>query len=65
MRMHSDAIDYKTRIAALSSGMGRFAWSDAIRKLTFSGFFFMINVIQFFLNVFFCRLYYIVGFLSD
>lgn len=65
MRMHSDAIDYKTRIAALSSGMGRFSWSDAIRKLTFSGFFFMINVIQFFLNVFFCRLYYIVGFLSD
>ena len=27
MRMHSDAIDYKTRIAALSSGMGRFSWS--------------------------------------
>lgn len=24
MRMHSDAIDYKTRIAALSSGMGDF-----------------------------------------
>lgn len=65
MRVHSDAIDYKTRIAALSSGMGRFSWRDAIRKLTFSGFFFMINVIQFFLNVFFCRLYYIVGFLSD
>lgn len=34
-------------------------------QLTFSGFFFMINIIQFFLNVFFCRLYYIVGFLSD
>lgn len=28
MHMHSDAIDYKTRIAALSSGMGRFSWSD-------------------------------------
>ena len=28
MRMHSDAIDYKTRIAALSSGMGRFSWSE-------------------------------------
>ena len=26
MRVHSDAIDYKTRIAALSSGMGRFSF---------------------------------------
>lgn len=25
-----------------------------VKKLTFSGFFFMINIIQFFLNVFFC-----------
>ena len=28
MRVHSDALDYKTRIAALSSGMGRFSWSE-------------------------------------
>ena len=28
MRVHSDAIDYKTRIAALSSGIGRFSWSE-------------------------------------
>lgn len=30
MRVHSDAIDYKTRIAALSSGMGRFSWSKSL-----------------------------------